>query len=1453
MRLVRLATVSIAGCGMGLAALAGFGLLLAHQIQRHQTALAELATLESATDEISATSDALLTQGGDAQQWRAFRRRAHSIQDRLEPLAERYGEARRAIGQIETLVSRVGPGAEAAPESGASTGGADGIAAVEMSRAARDRLTRVAEAGVSLDTAMRALVEQRRQALARDQFWLGAIFAAAAGLFGLLCVAAFTLLRRRVNQPTRALLAAIERLEAGEHGARAHVSGNDELAHVARAFNRLIDAHETAHREAEQYRALVEGSSDGCAIVDRDGRYRLVNRAYAERFATTPEGIEGRNVSEVIGADAFAQIAEALTACMAGEQRTFEFVMDFPALGARNLVVNYHPIDVGPEHERLVGVITTDVTALERAQADYEALFEAIPDGVLLLRDGRYIVDANTQTAETFGWPRDWLLGREITDVSPARQPDGRPSADKAAEVIDAAIHTGTQRVEWEAIRGDGHHALVEAVLGPLHGSGQADAFAIGRDITAERELRADREQKQRLIEASEDRICIVDSDYRYTFATERYADLYGLNPTALEGADIREVVSREFFEREVKPPIDRALAGEYPAFEAQRHYDRLGWRQFLVRYYPLPSADGSVTQVGNVMTDITALKEAEIRLRKQQHLVELAGRSARLGGWSLDLETGALEWSDIVAEIHGVPTTYTPDLEEAIDFYPPEWHERIRWLVTQCAEHGEPYDEELQIIAADGRRKWVRTTGVPVRDDSGRIVRLEGAFQDISERHEREWKLRQMVHIVEQSPAAITVTDTDGRIEYANASTEAISGYTSDELLGTTQAIFRSGTTPRETYRDLWSSIRAGKVWQGEIQNRRKNGELYWEYEYISPLKDDAGRIVNYVAIKEEITEFKRIEAELRASRDELRTTLSARQALINALPAHIALLDGEGNVVDVNERWRAFGHDNAIADPDFGVGVNYLAVCEQATGECAQEAATVAAELRTLLSGEQGSFALEYPCHGPNEFRWYRVEARRLVPDDMSGRYHGAVVMHIDISERKRAEQELTRLAYEDALTRLPSRNGFIHHVTEQLTSTGWQPDAAVVLLDLNRQRDINDAYGYGAGDALLVQVSHRLATRAGDDAVVARIGGDEFAVFLPAQSETEAAQKREALTRVFEQTFQIEDVAIDVGARFGYSVLGERGRSIEEFIREAELALFVNSDGHTRGLWQRYTPELDADTQRRITLTRELRRALETDEFELHFQPKVELEHGRLISAEALIRWNHPDRGLQRPDVFIPIAEQSQLIGRIGDWALHEACRRAAAWRREGLALVPVAVNVSLAQFTGGDFAETVRQALETFDIPPWALSLEITESVFEQASDHLKNQLKTLHAMGVRLSLDDFGTGYSSLLYLQQYPFDEIKIDKGFVQSMLDDDYSRKIVRTVMTLAQAVGAAVVAEGVENTQVRDALLAEGARLGQGFYYSLPLVSEDFFWLLQQGSTLPLGGVRPQHSVGS
>nr|WP_239056920.1 EAL domain-containing protein [Wenzhouxiangella limi] len=997
---------------------------------------------------------------------------------------------------------------------------------------------------------------------------------------------------------------------------------------------------------------------------------------------------------------------------------------------------------------------------------------------------------------------------------------------------------------EYRIVRPDGEVRWVHACAYTLTESDGKTVRSTGtlQDVTSRRRQELRVRQFQYLIEGSQDLCGTVDDRYRFLWVNQAYADWFGLSPEQVEGRAAAEILGAEHFEAEVKPYLDRCFANQVQRVEIERQHPALGPRQVLVRYYPIDVPGESRRQVGFMLTDVTDLRAAEAELIRRGQLLDMAARVSRFGGWSVDLDKNRIRWSDMTAAIHRMPAGYSPTVEEGIGFYAPEYRDRISKLFSACAERGEPYDEELQIIDSDGQRRWVRTVAEAVRDEHGRIVRVQGAFQDISERKalevERQRLDDRLSAMFEAMTDGFVAFDEQWRYTYVNAAAAGMIGRSVDELVGASlwqqfpelggelEAVLRKAMTER--------SFRAVDAFFEPLDKWLEVRAYPWEEGLAVFFRDmtETHRLLKALQGKE---------AALRDSRDALDAALNTRQALINSLPAHIALLDNAGNVIDVNEQWRHFGEQNDFEGADFGLNTNYVRLCEQATGECAEEAGAVADGLRAVLAGDRDSFALEYPCHAPDEQRWFRVMFNRLVADrSVPG---GVVAMHVDVTERNLAEQQLEKLAFEDPLTGLLSRNGFVRRLQSVLDASEWPAEGIIAMIDVASQRDINDVYGYETGDLLLIELGRRLQARCGDRGLAARAGGDEFVVLLVPNPGSTIEDALNDLGRVVERPLKLAELDVEIDLWIGFTVFGQHRRSPESLIREAELALFEHRAEVGAPLqWVRYTPELDAKTSQRIRLTGELRHAIEAEEFELHFQPKVNLADGSLISAEALIRWHHPERGLQPPGLFIPIAEQSQLIGPIGDWALRDACRQLRDWRRAGLDIVRVSVNVSLVQFALGDFPAKVRAALADCDVAPSALSLEITESVFERHSDDLLTQLRELHALGVKLSLDDFGTGYSSLLYLQRYPFDEIKIDRAFVSHLLDDDYSRNIVRTVIDVAGALGAEVVAEGIESPEITAALLAMGVRIGQGFYYSVPLEAEDFRWLLDKRSRLPL-----------
>jgi diguanylate cyclase (GGDEF)-like protein len=434
-------------------------------------------------------------------------------------------------------------------------------------------------------------------------------------------------------------------------------------------------------------------------------------------------------------------------------------------------------------------------------------------------------------------------------------------------------------------------------------------------------------------------------------------------------------------------------------------------------------------------------------------------------------------------------------------------------------------------------------------------------------------------------------------------------------------------------------------------------------------------------------------------------------------------------------------------------------------------------------------------------------------------------------DRAHRRRETQQLTKAgalfeassiyrATHDALTDLPNR-GFLRAQLEETLRDKSSP-ATLLLLDLDRFRDVNDTLGHQVGDTLLQQIGPRLLARVRPLDLVARLGGDEFAILLAATDSARGTQVAESLVRVFQSSFLLEGQAIEVSASIGMAVAPRHGQDADTLLRRADVAMYqAKRSGMGVAV---YDPGEDQHRPDRLALLGELRHGIERDELVVQYQPKLDMRDGSLVGVEALVRWQHPKRGLLPPGEFIQLAEESGLIHPLTWWVLEAALRQVHAWRMLGIS-VPVAVNLSRRMLHHQGLADTIAQLLIRWDVPPSDLVLEITESSLMADPERAGENLKQLRALGVRMSIDDFGTGYSSLASLQDLSVDELKIDQSFVQALATGATARGIVRAVIDLADALLLSVVAEGVEDRATWDVLAELGCDVAQGYFLSRPL----------------------------
>lgn len=440
------------------------------------------------------------------------------------------------------------------------------------------------------------------------------------------------------------------------------------------------------------------------------------------------------------------------------------------------------------------------------------------------------------------------------------------------------------------------------------------------------------------------------------------------------------------------------------------------------------------------------------------------------------------------------------------------------------------------------------------------------------------------------------------------------------------------------------------------------------------------------------------------------------------------------------------------------------------------------------------------------------------------------GWVSTHEDVTEQRRTEARIRHLARHDALTDLPNRMQFRERMeqAEDLVASGHL--VAVLFIDLDRFKSVNDLYGHGVGDAVLKQVSQRLLASCRETDTVARLGGDEFAVLQTSLgSPQDAAALAERIVRTMSVPLRVHGQEVVLGASVGIAVAPDDGRDAETLIKNADLAAYrAKADG--RGAYHFFEPGMDADLQERLAFEMELRSALARNELALVFQPLYSLLDNRISGVEALLRWNHPERGLVTPDRLIPAAEKSGLIGPIGEWVLREACLMASTWPDH----VSIAVNVSPVQFVHRNLIRHVKDALRISGLDPGRLDIEVTESALLADNEMTLGMLSELRRIGVRISLDDFGTGYSSLGYLRAFPFDKIKIDRSFVHDVANRNDSLAIIKAVIALGRSLGISTTAEGVETEEQFDLVREEGCTEVQGYIFSPPLPASAIAELL-------------------
>ena len=741
-------------------------------------------------------------------------------------------------------------------------------------------------------------------------------------------------------------------------------------------------------------------------------------------------------------------------------------------------------------------------------------------------------------------------------------------------------------------------------------------------------------------------------------------------------------------------------------------------------------------------------------------------------------------------------------------DLICPEDRREHRRAVKQAVRDVQPYALEYRIIDAFGTERWVAENGQPQAGEHG-VTWVDGIIADISQRKHHEMRIEAL--LTEQSAILDNVMFgvmfvRHRRIISVNRRCEDLFGYGPGDMMGKSTAIvFTNPYDFEEAGERQYPALATGGDFSEERQYKRRDGSLFWALVSgcaLDPQRPNEGSIWVYA----DITARKEAEEKLRLS-----------ATVLEHIADGVMVVDADGIIVTINPAFTQItGYSEAEA----------LGRHASLTRSARHDAAFYQALWDELAaSGFWRGEIWNQRKNGEVYLEWLTISAVR---DTRAGSTHYVGVFS-DITLIKESQEKLDHMAHHDPLTALPNRLLFHDRLQHALLRAARDREQlAILFIDLDRFKNVNDTLGHHVGDELLQKVAGQLTARLREGDTLARLGGDEFIVLLERiDGEYGATQVAEKLVTMFEQPFTVAGHELFVTCSVGISLYPDDALDLNMLIRNADVAMY-QAKARGRNGYRFYAPSMTGEGVERLRLETFLRRSIEKNEIFLTYQPQVEIDTGRLVGVEALVRWNHPELGLVPPARFIPLAEDSGFINQLGKWVLDEACRQMMRWQAQGLRVPKMAVNLSVKQFERGSIAGMVADILKETGLEPQRLQLEVTESVIMNTGDAL-GFINDLHAIGVGLAIDDFGTGYSSLAYLKQLPVQTLKIDRSFIKDISTDVNDEAIAIAIIQLGKSMQLSVIAEGVETEEQAAFLLRHGCKLAQGYFYSRPVLAQD------------------------
>jgi diguanylate cyclase (GGDEF)-like protein/PAS domain S-box-containing protein len=805
----------------------------------------------------------------------------------------------------------------------------------------------------------------------------------------------------------------------------------------------------------------------------------------------------------------------------------------------------------------------------------------------------------------------------------------------------------------------------------------------------------------------------------------------------------------------------------------------------------------------GEIFLSAIERTRTERALRASEERHRLLFQRNLAGVYRNTVDGRILECNDALAHILGFESR-----EELLQQYAPALYfdprEREQFIKTLKAQ-GAMTSNEICLRRKDGTPVWLLES-VHLTGGGDAPYVLEGTVIDITDRKFTENALRESElryrTLIERMREGLAQVDNDGVLQYVNDRFCEIVGYSRDELVGIqAEQLLIATDEDRALMVSKLEQRKGGLSDRYEVRVRRKDGRIIWLEIGGAPVFDAAGNVVGSIGVHNDVTERRSADEAVRESEARYRLMADNSTDLISRINREGVLLYASPAIKSLlgYEPWEVIGH------PVFDL-------IENADGELVRTA--------TESLTATGPLTFSYRAVRKDGTRvWFETTSRAVV-DPETNDVIEIVSVSRDISERKRAEEQIEYQAYHDALTGLPNRRLFRDRLTVALAhARRAKHPVAVMFLDLDSFKVVNDTLGHSLGDELLKIVGTRLSAVLREEDTIARMGGDEFTVLVAnIKSETDAPLIAQKLLDAVAQPLHLEGHELFITTSIGIALHPEDGDTAEALLKNADNAMYRAKE-IGRNSYQLCAPSVSQRSVDRLSVENALRRAIDRGEFELHYQPQIRGDSGEVVGMEALLRWNRPDHGIVMPETFIPIAEETRLIVPIGEWVLREACKQAMRWPR-----LRMAVNLSPRQFQQSDLREMIAAALDAAGLDASMLEVEITESTAMHNTERTVATMRSLREMGVRIALDDFGTGHSALNYLRSFPIDCVKIDQAFVHEIEVSASDRAIVSAVIAMAHGMGLRVTAEGVETEAQLQFLRGERCEEVQGYLFGRP-----------------------------